>query len=411
MSPSRKETRTNDTAGVTLAKADEAPGGDPSGDQEELRKMSFGDHLDELRRRMIICAVTLFVCVGGMLFFKDRVTEIYIEPYQIMWRQAYLDFLARREAEFAASVGSTDPHKRKAAADYLSREKVDEILTGGYARPAELRDVAGFDAPYPAKDSPQWQRFADEFRLHAKNTRRQRDRLHQLIWHRERQEEILAGEFDDRAELIYTQSGFPLHKTLMSTRPLEDFWTFMAACLLFACMLASPVLLWQAWAFIGAGLYAKERRVVYRALPFAIALLLAGVAFGFFVMVPYGFYFLAQLMNWTMITPLFTVADYFKFLLTLTVALGLVFQLPILMVALQKVGILRLVMMKKHWRWVVLTFFLVSAMLTPPDPVTQILMVTPMLSLFLLGMFLMWRVEVKQRKSGAFMAPPSGDQA
>jgi Tat protein translocase TatC len=139
--------------------------------------------------------------------------------------------------------------------------------------------------------------------------------------------------------------------------------------------------------------------VVYRGLPFALVLLIAGILFGFFVMVPYGFYFLAQLMNWADVGPLFTVADYFKFLLTLTVALGIVFQLPILMVALQKVGVLKFDTLRKNWRWVVMSFFVISAILTPPDPVTQMLMVAPMLTLFVLGLFLMWRVERRQARA------------
>ena len=65
------------------------------------------------------------------------------------------------------------------------------------------------------------------------------------------------------------------------------------------------------------------------------------------------------------------------------------------MLVLQKIGILKFNTMCKHWRWVVLSFFLISAVLTPPDPVTQILMVTPMMILFLLGLLLMWRADRK----------------
>ena len=108
---------------------------------------------------------------------------------------------------------------------------------------------------------------------------------------------------------------------------------------------------------------------------------------------------MAGLMDWAMVGPMFTVGMYFKFLLTLTFALGVVFQLPIAMVALQKVGILKFDTMRKNWRWVVMSFFLISAVLTPPDPVTQMLMVTPMLALFILGLLLMWRIEVKRRRA------------
>ena len=376
--------------------------------------MSLGDHLDELRRRMMRCLIALFVCIGAMLPFKTQVTEVYIEPYRIMWFLAYEGFLEKIESEFAARVGPPELEARRQAARYLSKEKVGEILAGGYARPQELKEVAGYGNPYPEKgDTGAWDAFVLDFTGYATAVRNQQDWLDQLSWHRERKDQIFSREFEDRGELIYTHGGFLLPYNLRSTRPLEDFWTFMAASLLFSCILASPILLWQIWAFIAAGLYQKERAVVYRTLPFAILLLVAGISFGYFVMVPYGFFFLAQLMNWALITPMFTVADYFKFLLTLTAALGLVFQLPILMVALQKVGILQFSTVAKNWRWVVFSFFVNSAMLTPPDPVTQVLMVTPMLTLFLLGLFLMWRAERKQKRAGdaSPLAAASGGSA
>ena len=370
--------------------------------KENLRKMSFGDHLDELRRRLVWCMATLFVCVGVMLPFKSDVTKIYLHPYAIMWAQAYDDWLVKLDKEFEDGMGPTDPKAREAAAEFFTKTTREAILAGGYANPGEIRTLGGYDKPYPpTTDQAAWDAFVLDFTAYSKNVRRQRDRIKQVMWHEGRKEEIIAGEFNEKADLIYSQGGFPLHKNLKSVRPLEDFWTFMAACLLFACIAASPVLLWHMWAFISAGLYKTEKGVVHRALPFALGLLVTGVAFGYFVMVPYAFYFLAKMMDWTLVGPLFTVSDYFKFLLTLTVALGMVFQLPILMVALQKVGILKLATVRKHWRWAVLSFFVISAMLTPPDPVTQALMVTPMLTLFGLGLFLMWSSERKQKRAEA----------
>lgn len=363
----------------------------------ELKRMSFGDHLDELRRRLLWCAGTLFVAVMVMFPFKDSVTSIYTAPYRFMWEQAYQDFLKGIEQEFAEGVGPADPQTRYEAATFLTDQVVKDVLAGGYQDPVALRDRGGFQTPYPARPSPQWDAFASSFSDYASKLRADKDGIKRLIWHRERSAEILSGDYKYK-EMIQLEGGFLLKYSLTAMGGLEDFWTFMAAALLFSCIIASPVLLWHIWAFIAAGLYKTERAVVHRALPFALALLVAGVAFGFFVMVPYGLYFLTRLMEWTQVAPMFTVALYFKFFLTLTVALGLVFQLPVLMLALQRVGILKFETLVKHWRWVILCMFLISALLTPPDPVTQLMMVTPMITLFLLGLGMMWRADRKTKR-------------
>ncbi|MCA8955517.1 MAG: twin-arginine translocase subunit TatC, partial [Planctomycetes bacterium] len=326
---------------------------DPQPTKEQLKRMSLGDHLDELRRRLLWCAGTLFVCVGVLMAFKDRVTRIYIEPYALMWNRAYADFCEEIEAKHAAAPGPQDPEARLKASEFLEPKTVAAILAGGYPNPQAIRDVAGFPRPYPQKGSAEWEAFVAEFTRYAESVRLQRDGVVRVLWHRERREAILAHRYP-YDELIFSQGGFLLKRNLIAASGLEDFWTFMAAALLFACIVASPVLLWHIWAFIAAGLYSHERAVVYRTVPFAILLLIGGVAFGYFVMVPYGLYFLTRLMEWTEIAPMFTVALYFKFFLTLTVALGLVFQLPLLMLALQKVGILSLRTVITHWRWIVL---------------------------------------------------------
>lgn len=383
-----------------------APSTDPGKPAEDLKKMSIGDHLDELRRRLIWCLGTLFLSVGVMLPFKEDVTRVYTGPYNLMWGHAYSDFLAENEERFKnTDVGSKDPEQRLAAARELSPNTIKALLAGDHPGANQLAAVNQFGKSYPASTSAEWVGWQREFEPWAKKLRRERNFLESHVWNLEYSESILGGEFEDydSTELIYKEGGFPLKKSLVAMGGLEDFWTFMAATLLFSCILAAPMLLYHLWAFIAAGLYHAEKKVIHKALPFALILLVAGVSFGYFIMVPYGLLFLTKLMDWAQVTPMFSVANYFKFFLTLTVALGMVFQMPLLMLALQKVGILKRKMILNNWRWVVLSFFLISAMLTPPDPVTQMLMVTPMLTLFLLGLFLMWRADKKAAKVTAIV--------
>jgi Tat protein translocase TatC len=297
---------------------------------EDLVRMSFGDHLDELRRRLVRAIGALALAMFVVLPFKNEVTEIYTAPYELMWMEAYATFLDKLDAEVAAA------------------EKAAETL-----HPLKQQSVA---------------------------------------FHREYRQSILDGTFPtDQFQTISSQGSFTLPRTLKALGGLEDFWVFMGAVLLFALILASPVVLYQLWAFVAAGLYRHERRAVLRYFPFAVVMLTIGVLFGYFVVVPAGLYFLIQLMNWARVESMMSVALYFSFLLTLTAALGAVFQLPLVMLALQKVGLVSHEAMRKNWRYVILGMFVLSAMFTPPDPFTQILMAVPMVVLYLLGLFLTGR--------------------
>src|SRR5690606_41132943 len=101
-----------------------------------------------------------------------------------------------------------------------------------------------------------------------------------------------------------------------------------------------------------------------------------------------GLYFLVKLMNWAKVESMMSVDLYFSFLLTLTAALGAVFQLPLVMLAVQKVGLVSHRSMAKNWRYVILGFFVFAAVITPPDPFTQSMMAIPMVLLYGVGLLL-----------------------
>ena len=227
-----------------------------------------------------------------------------------------------------------------------------------------------------------------------------------FAFHDQYRDLILAGTFPEELyNDVYETGGFRLPRTLKATGGLEDFWVFLAATLLFGVLLSLPIVLYQIWAFVAAGLYAHERKVVLKNLPFAMVLTFIGVAFGYLFVVPAGLYFLTRMMDFGDVEPLFSVSQYFSFLLTLTAVLGLIFQLPLVMLAIQKVGIATHRQMKKNWRITVLAFFLIAALVTPPDPFTQVLMALPMSVLYVLGLFLTWRAEKRQERNSAGGAP------
>ncbi len=293
--------------------------------EKELPRMSFGDHLDELRTRLVRSLIAVFAAILVVLPFKDQVEGIVTEPYRVQWRIGFEGWVAQ-----------------------LEQEKKDGVL-----------DEEG-------------QGFLDYCHQHRVA--------------------ILAGDKKYKS-LLPTRTGYPAPYTLAALGGLEDMWMYMMAALIFALTLAAPVVAWQAWAFVAAGLYPKERRLFYRYFPFMVGLSVAGVLFGYYVALPYSLGFLISLMNPDQVTPMLSVGQYFTLLFAMTAAMGVVFQLPTVMVALQRVGLVQHRAFVKHWRITVLVIFMSAAVFTPPDPVSMLLVSTPMVVLYLLGLVLtfLWR--------------------
>jgi Tat protein translocase TatC len=171
----------------------------------------------------------------------------------------------------------------------------------------------------------------------------------------------------------------------MMTGTSEGFMMRLKASLYFALFVGGPYLLWQLWGFIGAGLYKSERRIVLSFFPASIVLFFCGVLFGYFSLVPYGIYYLNidEVPGVTIIQ--FRLQEYFAFITSLCLALGVVFQLPILQTAVAKVGLVEPKTFIHYRGHFALTSFVIAAVLTPPDPVTQSMMAGPMIVLYEVG--------------------------
>jgi sec-independent protein translocase protein TatC len=165
----------------------------------------------------------------------------------------------------------------------------------------------------------------------------------------------------------------------------ETFLYQLKICLYFAVFIGAPVLLWQMWQFVGAGLYPTERKPLLRYFPVSVAMFVGGVLFGFFVMVPYGMYFLNRSAPLDLALPQITTQNYLTFLSSLCLAFGVIFQLPLVMTFLGGAGILSPRVMSKYRGHFIVGAFVVAAMLTPPDPVTQLMMGVPLIVLFEVG--------------------------
>jgi len=170
-------------------------------------------------------------------------------------------------------------------------------------------------------------------------------------------------------------------QNLVFTGLPEAFFTYLKVSFLAAIMAASPVILYQFWLFVAPGLYDKEKRLLIPIVVLSSIFFVGGALFGYFVVFPYGFKFFLGFAT-EIIRPLPSMKEYLSFSSKLLIAFGLVFELPLIITFLAKLGIVTVPFLKKNRKYALLLFFVGAAILTPPDVVTQVMMAMPLMVLY-----------------------------
>ena len=161
----------------------------------------------------------------------------------------------------------------------------------------------------------------------------------------------------------------------------EAFFTRMYIAFVAGVFLASPAIFYQIWAFVSPGLYDEEKRHILPVAFLSAIFFVAGGAFCYFIVFPFAFSFFVSFSTPDIvITP--KVSDYLSFVLKLLIAFGLIFEMPIFTLFLARMGIVTAAMMRKGRRYAIVGIFILAAILTPPDVVSQLLMACPMLLLY-----------------------------
>jgi len=181
-----------------------------------------------------------------------------------------------------------------------------------------------------------------------------------------------------------TMRKLELPERLRIIRYPEGFYSYMKVCLVAAIFVSSPFVFYQIWRFVSVGLYKHERLFVSRFAPASIALFLAGGAFGYLALLPLGLRFLLSVAG-DLAEPMITMGDYTSLIMTVAILLGLVFQLPLVMMLLAKIGLAKYETFSRKRRYAILLAFIVGAVLTPPDPFTQAMLALPMIGLYEIG--------------------------
>jgi len=176
----------------------------------------------------------------------------------------------------------------------------------------------------------------------------------------------------------------------------EPFLLYMKVALLAGIFAASPVILYQLWAFISPGLYPGERKYAAPFIVFSSLFFIGGGLFGYYVAFPYAARFLLSVAG--DFEPALTVRSLFQFESKLILAMGLIFEMPVVIFLLAKVGIVTPAFLLHNFKYAVLIIFIAAAVITPtPDIITQCVFALPMVGLYLLGLGASYLVRPRDR--------------
>lgn len=189
--------------------------------------------------------------------------------------------------------------------------------------------------------------------------------------------------------------------TLQATAPLEQFFTNIKLAAFGAIIIAFPIIAWQLYRFVAPGLYRKERNAF---LPFLIAspvLFLLGASLVYYVMLPFVLWFsLSQQIvgDGVKVVLQTRVSEYLTLVTTLLLAFGLSFQLPVVLSLGGLAGLVTSDMLRTGRRYAIVAVFVVAAIVTPPDPISQITLAVPLCLLYEISIWCVWLIERRRKR-------------
>jgi sec-independent protein translocase protein TatC len=200
------------------------------------------------------------------------------------------------------------------------------------------------------------------------------------------------GSYLDIPALCIDQLPF----TIQSRQMTGQFSMHMTSSIVVGLVAAFPYLFWEVWRFISPGLYDKERGAARGAVAFVSFLFLSGATFGYYVLTPMSINFLANYQLDPSIANEFDITSYVSTLTMLVLASAIMFQLPVVVYFLSMSGLVTSKMLKTYRRHSIVIILIVSAIITPPDVVSQLLIAMPILVLYEVGILIAKRLEKKR---------------
>jgi sec-independent protein translocase protein TatC len=319
----------------------------PKDDLFESKTMTFGEHLEELRGSLGKALIWLVIgmCVG-LGFFANRVIRYVQTPLE----QAIRQFNADRDlARLGKDPSDEDvqPLRRLLMDHGLVWELVYDVpesvmnripLAPGEAAPVGPTEMAQILSELPNPD-----------------------------------------DLKPRLQLRKIEIG------LSALKVEEPFMIWMKAGLIVGAVIASPMIFYHLWTFVAAGLHSHERRYVYLYLPISVTLFVSGVCLAFFVVLQFVLSFLLTFNGQLDVAVEPRLSYYISFVLLLPLGFGIAFQLPLVMVFVERIGLIETKSFIESWRIAILIIAVVSVVLTPADVTSMIAMMVPLVILYFLG--------------------------
>jgi sec-independent protein translocase protein TatC len=327
--------------------------------------MSFGEHLDELR-------TALFKSVIAIMF--GFLVGLYVGPWVVVKLQDPLIAALKKyyvegaEEDFLARIAEREQAGEKVPQEFKDPAYVRKLIRG---------DRLLFEEAYldPATLLKEFQvKFPDQFsgiklpERHASEPPQKSDLIRVLLWH--------TIEDDPRVRVISLSSE-------------EPFMILMKVALVTGIVLSSPAVFYFIWQFVAAGLYPQEKSYVHIFLPFSIGLFLTGVLLAFFFVFPPVLNFFLSFNKWLNIDSQPRITEWLNFVLLLPIVFGLSFQLPLIMLFLQRIGVFTTESYLSSWRIAILVMAVVAMVITPTgDPQTMLMLLIPLTILYFGGILL-----------------------
>jgi sec-independent protein translocase protein TatC len=324
--------------------------------------MTFGQHLGELRTCLFKSLLGLLLGFAIGLTVGGYVVAFIQRPLSNALTHYYQQESIRRlqnELEASKDTGRALPWSSGQIKDRVENDRMmaDEVFIDPVQLFQELKNA--YPEQFKSVDLPPNREASNEAGVDKY--------LRLFLWHR--------SEDDSRVRI-------------KSLNAQEAFAVYVKASLLVGVLLASPWIFYQIWFFVAAGLYPHERHYVHLYLPFSLGLFLLGASLAFFVVFEPVLNFLLGFNRSLGIDPDPRINEWLGFVLLLPVGFGVAFQLPLVMLFLERIGVLTVKDYYSYWRVAILVIFVIAAVLAPPDPYSMLLMAFPLTFLYFGGILL-----------------------
>ncbi|VAY86428.1 Twin-arginine translocation protein TatC [hydrothermal vent metagenome] len=181
--------------------------------------------------------------------------------------------------------------------------------------------------------------------------------------------------------MVPVEAVLPHGSQMVAIEIQETFFTALKVAFFSSFLVSLPVIFWQLWLFVSPGLYENEKKFIFPFVFFATLMFLIGASFAYYIVVPFGFDFLINFGS-SVVTIMPSIGKYVGFFTKLVLGFGIAFELPVITFFLAIIGLVDDRMLKNFFKYAVILIFILSALLTPPDILTQFLMACPLIILY-----------------------------